>query len=89
MVARIAAKKGSVWLSDPSTYPLLTALGVATAMCLSMGVRHLTTSPDVKWDREVRKHPEMALKDRTEWRSHRKVIAGMHSNAVNAYHDKE
>ncbi|KAG7383132.1 hypothetical protein PHYPSEUDO_004004 [Phytophthora pseudosyringae] len=88
MVARIAAKKGSVWLGDPSTYPLLAAMGVAAALCLSTGVRHLTTSPDVKWDREVRKHPEMALMDRSEWRSHRKFISGLRSNAVNSYHDK-
>ncbi|EEY58959.1 uncharacterized protein PITG_11975 [Phytophthora infestans T30-4] len=88
MVARVVAKKGSVWFSDPSTYPLLAALGVATVMCAATGVRHLTTSPDVKWDRDIRKHPDMALKDRSEWRSHRKYISSLHSNAVNAYHDK-
>jgi hypothetical protein len=63
-------------------------MGVATVMCLSVGARHLTASPDVKWDREVRKHPEMALKDRSEWRSHRKFISELHANAVNSYHDK-
>ncbi|KAI9990751.1 hypothetical protein PInf_018316 [Phytophthora infestans] len=88
MVARVVAKKGSVWFSDPSTYPLLAALGVATVMCAATGVRHLTTSPDVKWDRDIRKHPDMALKDRSEWRSHHKYISSLHSNAVNAYHDK-
>ncbi|RLN43956.1 hypothetical protein BBJ28_00017248 [Nothophytophthora sp. Chile5] len=70
------------------TYPLLAAISVAAVMCVSTGVRHLTTSPDVKWDREVRKNPEMALKDRSDWRSHRSVISGMHANAVNAYHHK-
>ncbi|KAE8904940.1 hypothetical protein PF005_g17289 [Phytophthora fragariae] len=89
MVARAAAKKGSVWLSDPSTYPLLAAIGVASIMCLSTGVRHLTASPDVKFDREVRKNPEMALRDRSDWRSHRKYISELHANAVNAYHDKK
>ncbi|RLN47972.1 hypothetical protein BBJ29_009883 [Phytophthora kernoviae] len=88
MVARAAAKKGSVWLSDPSTYPLLAAISVAAVLCVSTGVRHLTSSPDVKFNREVRKHPEMALKDRSDWRSHRSYISKLHTNAVNAYHDK-
>lgn len=52
-------------------------------MCFSFGVRHLTKSPDVKWNREVRMNPEMALRDRHDWISHRQRIKNMAENPVN------
>jgi hypothetical protein len=60
MASRVASKS-SRWLKDPSTYPLFACIGAGAVLCLSVGVRHLTTSPDVKWNREVRKNPELAL----------------------------
>jgi NADH-ubiquinone reductase complex 1 MLRQ subunit len=36
------------WLSDPSTYPLLVALGSAVALCTGFGFSFLMKSPDVR-----------------------------------------
>jgi len=36
------------WLSDPSTYPLLVALGSAVALCAGVGFSCLAYSPDVR-----------------------------------------
>ncbi|KAL7467296.1 hypothetical protein ACHAXS_012082 [Conticribra weissflogii] len=36
------------WLSDPSTYPLLAALGFATGLCTGFGIYFLGSSPDVQ-----------------------------------------
>lgn len=65
------------------TYPLLFLISAGVVMLTSTGVRHLTRCPDVKVNREIRKHPELALKDDEAWRSHRKVIANMAKNPVN------
>lgn len=65
------------------TYPLLFLISFGVVMLGSTGVRHLSRCPDVKVDREKRKHPELALKDDLAWRSHRSVIANLHKNPVN------
>jgi hypothetical protein len=36
------------WLSDPSTYPLLAALGGAVTLCTGFGISFLLKSPDVR-----------------------------------------
>lgn len=36
------------WLSDPSTYPLLAALGGALMLCAGVGFSCLAYSPDVR-----------------------------------------
>ena len=43
------------WLSDPSCYPVITALGFACAMCAGVGITCLMNSPDVRISQE-KKH---------------------------------
>ncbi|KAJ0392505.1 hypothetical protein P43SY_006566 [Pythium insidiosum] len=83
-MASRAAAKSSKWLSDPSTYPLLACIAAGSVMCLTVGTRHLTKSPDVKWNREVRKNPELSLRDRSDWMSHRQGLKNLAENRVNA-----
>ncbi|DAZ95091.1 TPA: hypothetical protein N0F65_001693 [Lagenidium giganteum] len=84
MASRIASKaKPSRWLSDPATYPLIFCISVGSALCLSVGVRHLTSSPDVKWNRKVRMNPELAIKDQNDWMSHREGLKNLVENPVN------
>jgi NADH-ubiquinone reductase complex 1 MLRQ subunit len=45
----------SNWLSDPSTYPLLVALGGAVAMAAGVGLSCLTYNPDVRISKD-KKH---------------------------------
>ncbi|KAF1325354.1 Mitochondrial protein, partial [Globisporangium splendens] len=85
-MASRAAVKSSKWLSDPSTYPLIACITVGAVMCASVGVRHLVTSPDVKWNREVRKSKELASKEQTSWMSHRNTLKNLRENPVNALH---
>jgi hypothetical protein len=83
MASRVASKS-SKWLKDPSTYPLFVCIGAGAILCFGVGVRHLTTSPDVKWNRDVRKNPELALQiDRSGWTTHRDGFKNLHRNAVN------
>ncbi|TMW59731.1 hypothetical protein Poli38472_004800 [Pythium oligandrum] len=85
MAAKIGTKTSKKWLADPSTYPLIACIGAGAVMCFSVGVRHLTKSPDVKWNREVRKNPELALRDRSDWMSHRGDFKALASNRVNSH----
>jgi hypothetical protein len=86
MAAR-AASKSSKWFSDTATYPLLFCISAGAVMCMGSSVRFLTKSPDVKWNREVRKDPKLALRDRSDWTSHRRGIKNMSENRVNALHE--
>lgn len=55
-------------------------------MCATVGVRHLTKSPDVKWNRDVRKSKDLASTEHTQWMSHRKTLKNLRENPVNANH---
>ncbi|GAB9471803.1 Mitochondrial protein [Globisporangium polare] len=87
-MASRAAAKSSKWFSDPATYPLIACIGAGAVMCVTFGARHLTKSPDVKWNREVRKSNEIPAKEQTQWMSHRKTLKNLRENPVNANHPK-
>ncbi|GLE11024.1 hypothetical protein PINS_up023316 [Pythium insidiosum] len=43
----------------------------------------LDQEPDVKWNREVRKNPELSLRDRSDWMSHRSGLKNLADNRIN------
>jgi alkylated DNA nucleotide flippase Atl1 len=58
-------------------------------MCATVGIRHLTSSPDVKWNRVVRKNSQLQYTDTSgSWFSHRKPLSEMHENPVNTAYKK-
>lgn len=52
-------------------------------MCVSFGARHLTKSPDVKWDRSTRKDKVLVTKDQTQWMAHRNAFKNLSENVIN------
>jgi hypothetical protein len=55
-------------------------------LCASVATRHLTSSPDVKWNREKRKNPELVWSENQDsWSSHRAGFKGLHQNRVNTH----
>jgi len=53
------------WLSDPSTYPMFAALGAAVTAIGIYGYRALLGSPDLYFDKNVRK-ADYGLRDNHE-----------------------
>ncbi|TYZ59629.1 hypothetical protein PybrP1_006397 [[Pythium] brassicae (nom. inval.)] len=83
-MASRAAAKSSKWLSDPSTYPLIACIAAGSVMCVTFGARHLTKSPDVKWDRSTRKDKVLGTKEQTQWMSHRNTFKNLSENVINS-----
>lgn len=57
-------------------------------MCFMTGVRHLTSSPDVNWNREKRKSKELLTEPQTAWTAHREGLKNLRANAVNSNSSK-
>lgn len=57
-------------------------------MCFMTGVRHLTSSPDVNWNREKRKSKELLSEPQTSWTAHREGLKNLRANPVNTNNSK-
>jgi len=72
------------WLSDPSTYPIITVLSAAMALLGGMCVYSLTSYRDVRINPST-KHDELQVRDRMPYRSFTKSLASGNSTWAPMY----
>lgn len=72
--------KNSVWVSDPSTYPIMALLTCAIVGPLSFVAYYMSTSPDCRVRKRDRKNPwrghlREEIEEETNWNSNHGIGA--------------
>jgi hypothetical protein len=85
MSKRKATSFMATWLSDPAAYPIIGVIAGACSLSVFAGVRFLTMSPEVHWNKRNRMSPIVDEINSKSWNSHRRALAFMHSNRINEH----
>jgi hypothetical protein len=83
MASRAARTVYKTWFSDPATYPIIGIMAFAGSMATFEGVRYLTASPDVSFNKEKRSGMDLrSEEDGAAFRAHRVTAATMKLNPI-------
>ncbi|ETV78311.1 hypothetical protein H257_07897 [Aphanomyces astaci] len=80
---RAARSAYKTWFSDPATYPIIGIMAFAGSMVTFEGIRYVTGSPDVAFNKEKRSQMDLrSEEDGAAFRSHRITAATLKANPI-------